>query len=199
MSIRHRAKNRRAVGAVLAAALSLSLTACGGGDDGSDKKNAKSPSSTAGAPEQPQQPDQGDGGGESEPGKVLATINGSNGFQFTINSAVRDEGGFLTISGVLKNTTGKGLTTPVQWNGTENEVTMTGPSLAGMTLVDKKAKKRYYVLRDTDDYPLTTTGLSMFTSGQSVDFFAQFPSPPAETDTVEVQIPLMPTATIELS
>ncbi|MEU5398605.1 hypothetical protein ABZ348_04815 [Streptomyces sp. NPDC005963] len=199
MSIRHRAKHRRAAGAVLAAALSLSLTACGGGDDGSDKKNAKSSSSTAGAPEQPQQPDQGDGGDTPESAKVLATINGSNGFQFTINSAVRDQGGFLTVSGVLKNTSGKGLTTPVQWNGTENEVTRTGPSLAGMTLVDKKAKKRYYVLRDTDGYPLTTTGLSMFTAGQSVDFFAQFPAPPGETETAEIQIPLMPTATIELS
>lgn len=199
MSIRHGVRTRRAAAAALVAAVSLSLTACGGDGDGADKKNTETQSSSSDVPEQPEQPEQSDGGGDQESGQPLATIDGSNGFQFTVSSAVRDQGGFLTVSGVIKNTTGKGLTTPVQWNGAENEVTRTGPSLGGMTLVDKKAKKRYYVLRDTDGYPLTTTGLSMFTSGQSIDFFAQFPSPPGETKSVEIQIPLMPTATIELS
>ena len=42
MSIRHGAKTRRAVTAVLvAAALSFSLTACGGDDNGSDKKETR--------------------------------------------------------------------------------------------------------------------------------------------------------------
>ncbi|MGW6458568.1 hypothetical protein ACWF94_22085 [Streptomyces sp. NPDC055078] len=201
MSIRHGAKTRRAVTAVLAAAaLSLSLTACGdGGDDGSDRKNPGSVSSDKGAPEGTGQPT--DGGGPTVPdsGKTLATIKGSNGFEFTVHSAVRDDGGFLTVSGAVRNTSAKRQIPPIQWNGQENEVKRTGRSFAGMTLVDKTGKKRYYVLRDTEGYPLTTTGMTAFDAGQGIDFFAQFPSPPDGTDSVELQIPLMPTATIEIS
>jgi hypothetical protein len=68
-----------------------------------------------------------------------------------------------------------------------------------MTLVDKAEKKRYYVLRDTDGFPLTTTGISLVKAGESVAFFAQFPAPPDSTSQVDIQVPLMPTATIEIS
>ncbi|MFI1398372.1 hypothetical protein [Streptomyces sp. NPDC020681] len=197
MSIRHGGKTRRVVTAALAAAaLSLALAACGGDDSGSDKKGTGSASTSPGKPQESK-----DDGGTTVPDKsqTLATINGSNGFQFTIHNAVRDDGGFLTVSGVIKNTSGNRLIPPIDWNGEESLVKRTGRSFAGMTLVDKVGKKRYYVLRDTDGFPLTTTGLSALDSGQSVDFFAQFPSPPNETSTVDVQIPLMPTATIEIS
>ncbi|MFH8614067.1 hypothetical protein ACH4E8_03190 [Streptomyces sp. NPDC017979] len=200
MSTRHGAKTRRGVPAALVAvALTFSLAACGGGGDGDDGKNAKD------APKASTPADgSGDGpkdGGSAEPqsSEPLATINGSNGFQITIRTAERDSGGFLTVEGVLKNTSGKSQFPPLQWNGQETKVSQTGPSFAGMTLVDKTGKKRYYVLRDTDGYPLTTTGLTTMQSGQSIDFFAQFPAPPEGTKSVDVQIPLMPTVTIGLS
>ncbi|MEV6781876.1 hypothetical protein [Streptomyces sp. NPDC051098] len=198
MSTRHGSTTRRAVTAVLVSGvLSFSLTACGGDGGGSDDKKDNSATSTA--PEKPE--GSKDDGGNTVPdtSKTLATINGSNGFQITIHSAARDEGGFLTVSGSLKNTSSKQQFPPLQWNGEESQVKRTGPSFAGMTLVDKVGKKRYYVLRDTDGYPLTTTGLSGIGSGKSVDFFAQFPAPPSDTRTVDVQVPLMPTATIEIS
>ncbi len=198
MSIRHGAQTRRAVTAVLvAAALSFSLTACGGDDNGSDKKDGDTASSAPGRPQESKD----DGGGANVPdkSKTLATITGSNGFEFTIHSAARDDGGFLTIAGAVENTGDKRQLAPIQWNGQESQVKRTGRSFAGMTLVDTAGKKRYYVLRDTDGFPLTTTGLSSLDAGESVDFFAQFPSPPNETTKVDVQIPLMPTATIEIS
>ncbi|MEO3976023.1 hypothetical protein [Streptomyces sp. CAU 1734] len=203
MSTRQGAKTRRAVTAVLvAAALSLSLTACGDdGDGGADKKNVGStavPPGTSGGSDRPA--DDPDGGIEAPADvKTLGTVKGSNGFEFTITGAARDEGGFLTISGTVANTSGKSQVPPIQWNGQESQVKRTGRSFAGMTLVDKKDKKRYYVLRDTDGYPLTTTGLTPFGAGESVDFFAQFPAPPEATTSVEVQIPLMPSTTIEIS
>ncbi|MER6913658.1 hypothetical protein ABT354_18470 [Streptomyces sp. NPDC000594] len=192
----------RAVTAALAAAvLGLALTACGGDDDGSDKKNTGSgavSSATPAGERQPQQKDDGEGAPE-QPVDALATVKGSNGFEFTVTRAERDDGGFLTLTGTVRNTSGKSQAPPVQWNGQETQVKRTGRSFAGMTLVDKTDKKRYYVLRDTDGFPLTTTGLTAFADGQSVDFFAQFPAPPKETGSVDLQIPLMPTATIELS
>ncbi|MFI6287011.1 hypothetical protein ACIBCM_20060 [Streptomyces sp. NPDC051018] len=199
MSTRHGAKTRRRVAAVLVAAvLPFSLTACGSGDDGSDKKGADTATTSSRSSEKPDE--SGDGGTMvPDSSKTLATVNGSNGVQIVINSAARDSGGFLTLSGVVKNTSGNRFVPPVQWNGEESAVKRTGRSFAGVTLVDKAGKKRYYVLRDTDGFPLTTTGLSAIEAGQAVDFFAQFPSPPEETKEVDVQIPLMPTVTIAIS
>ncbi|WP_406731104.1 hypothetical protein [Streptomyces sp. NBC_01794] len=197
MSIRHGAMTRRAAAAALAAvALTVSLTACGGDEKGSD--GAEGGKSTS-APPGKEETKPSDGNTVPDTTKTLATINGSNGFQIVIHSAARDDGGFLTVSGVVKNTSSKRQFPPLQWNGEENQVKRTGPSFAGMTLVDKVGKKRYYVLRDTDGFPLTTTGLSGVDAGRSVDFFAQFPSPPNETDKVDLQLPLMPSATIEIS
>ena len=67
---------------------------------------------------------------------------------------------------------------PLQWNGQEYQVKRTGRSLGGITLIDKAEKKRYYVLRDTDGFPLTTTGITRHQGGREKCFFAQFPAPP---------------------
>ncbi|ANW18379.1 hypothetical protein [Streptomyces clavuligerus] len=206
MRKRYGAGAPRAVTAALAAvALGLALTACGGdfGDDGDapDARNPGAVSTATGAGAQDgQSPEpQGDGPDASErTAEALATVEGSDGFAFTITGAERDEGGFLTVSGTVTNTSDRRLPPPIQWNGQERQVKRTGRSFAGMTLVDKTEKKRYYVLRDTEGYPLTTTGLGVFGAGQSADFFAQFPAPPPETASVELQIPLMPARTIEL-
>ncbi|WP_347104118.1 hypothetical protein [Streptomyces sp. CB03238] len=184
-------------------ALAVLLSACGGGDDGGGGDNAgKEPEKAGSASSAPaEQPTADTDSGMTVPDttKTLATINGSDGFQFVVHSAVRDQGGFLTISGTLKNTTSKLLVAKAQWSGTEINVTRTGPSFAGVTLVEKNEKKRYYVLRDTEGYPLTTTGVTSVKAGESVAVFAQFPAPPANVTQVDLQIPLMPVATIEIS
>ncbi|MEV0925709.1 hypothetical protein AB0I99_11350 [Streptomyces spongiicola] len=198
MSHRYGVTTRRAVAAAfLAAVLPLSLTACGGDDEGSAKGRESSSSAAATTGSGRSQDD----GANTVPdtSKTLATINGIEGFQFIVHGANRDPGGFLTVTGSLKNTSEKKAYAPVAWNGQETNVRRTGRSLAGMTLVDTVEKKRYYVLRDTDGYPLTTTGITDVDAGASVPFFAQFPSPPEETTQVDIQIPLMPTATIEIS
>lgn len=196
MSLWHGAKARRAAGAALAVvALSVSLTACGSGDAGSKGSGAGSSSSAPGD----EKPKESSGTTVPDTSTTLATINGTNGFQFVIHTATRDQGGFLTVTGSLKNTTGKQLAAPTNWSGQEPQIKRTGRSFGGTTLVDKAGKKRYYVLRDTDGSPLTTTGIALVKAGESVTFFAQFPAPPDSTSQVDIQIPLMPTATIEIS
>ncbi|MCX5142543.1 hypothetical protein [Streptomyces sp. NBC_00338] len=188
---------RRAGGAaVLAATLALSLTACGS-DDGNKPKDAASQASTS-----PSKSDKGNGGGETVPdtSKTLATVKGEKGIDMVVHVAKRDDGGFLTLTGEFKNTSGSRVVTPVQWSGTEEAVARTGPSLAAMTLVDSQEKKRYYVLRDTDNRPLTTTSYdSGIDAGKSLPFFAQFPAPAQSTTKVDLQFPGFTTATIEIS
>ncbi|MFE2016861.1 hypothetical protein ACFW9O_02275 [Streptomyces sp. NPDC059499] len=198
MSIRYVRDVRRAgAAALLAATLTLTMAACGG-DDGKNAKGEKSSTSSAPTKEK----ETGSAGGETLPdtSKVLVTVKGDKGIDLIVHVAKRDSGGFLTLTGEFKNTTGGRVVTPVQWSGTEEAVARTGPSLAAMTLVDSQEKKRYYVLRDTDNRPLTTTSYdSGIDAGKSLPFFAQFPAPAQTTTTVDLQFPGFTTASIEIS
>ncbi|GAA2480401.1 hypothetical protein [Streptomyces gobitricini] len=201
MSNRYGTAVRRAAAGVSAVALAALLSACGGGgDQGNDAGKApESEGSAASAPADRGTPKEDSGSTVPDTSSTLATINSSDGFQLVIHSAARDQGGFLTVTGSLKNTTSAALSAPLEWNGEELSVKKTGPSFAGATLIDKKDKKRYYVLRDTEGFPLTTTGVTMVKAGETIVIFAQFPAPPATTTSVEFQLPKMPPAQIEIS
>jgi hypothetical protein len=129
-----------------------------------------------------------------------AELLGRNGLVLTITVAERDRAaGYLTVRGNLTNNGPKTTAVPAALRGNEADVLRTGSSLAGATVVDFKARKRYYVLRDTDDRPLTTTGLSTLEPGESTRVFMQFPAPPPSTSTVGFHLPLFDTANIAIS
>ncbi len=70
---------------------------------------------------------------------------------------------------------------------------------AGASLVDEKGKKKYLILRDTEGHCLCTKFQGGVSQGATVDWFAQFPAPPAGTTSVQFQVPTMPPATLTLS
>ncbi|MFI0089037.1 hypothetical protein [Streptomyces bobili] len=193
MSMRFTGKARRGMVALAAVAgLALGSAACGGGGSDDDKKpqNPSSASTASGSQPDPQE-------GQSE--EPLAEVKGPGGLLLQIMSAARDSGGFVTVSGVLKNDGSEVAVIPLELSGNETEIMNNGRSLGGATLVDSKSKKRYYVLRDTEGRPLTTTGFSTLKAGESIDVFLQFPSPPADTTDVSFQLPLFPSAVIKVS
>lgn len=194
MSTRHSAKVRGGAAAVAAVVLAITMAGCGGGDE--KPKASQDPSSVKSQGDTPKPQAQG-GEPKPAPTEVLASVNGEGGMNLIVNSAVRDAGGFLTISGQLKNTSSQPFTSTAAWRG--NELKASGASVAGVTLVDKAGKKRYYVLRDTDGRCLCTTGLTVINAGQSVPFFAQFPTPPASATEVDFNLPTFATATVKLS
>ncbi|MEU7376699.1 hypothetical protein [Streptomyces albidoflavus] len=116
----------------------------------------------------------------------------------TVTSAVRDSGGFLTVSGTVNNGTG-GIWVAGEWRSDENELKKNGGSLAGASLVDPAGKKKYLVLRDTSGRCLCTKFEGGIERGKTVDWFAQFPSPSGEIAKAEFQVPTMPPATIQIS
>ncbi|TXS06996.1 hypothetical protein EAO73_03415 [Streptomyces sp. col6] len=188
---------RTGAAAFLAATLTFSLAACGG-DDGAGSQD-KGSSSSAKSPSTEKAKTKS-GGAAPDTGTILASVKGDAGIEMVINSATRDSGGFLTVNGQIKNTGSEDYTTPLQWSGAEEAVAATDRSLAGMTLVDAKAKKRYYVLRDTDNRPLTTSGFDpSIEAGGALTFFAQFPAPDLSTHEVGLQFPGFPNATIAIS
>ncbi|MER6186808.1 hypothetical protein [Streptomyces sp. NPDC001652] len=129
-----------------------------------------------------------------------AELAGRDGLVLTITAAERDlAAGYLTVRGNLTNNGPKTTAVPAALRGNETDILRTGSSLAGATVVDFTARKRYYVLRDTDDRPLTTTGLSTLEPGESARVFMQFPAPPPSTTTVGFHLPLFDTANIAIA
>ncbi|WP_329335234.1 hypothetical protein OG866_15740 [Streptomyces sp. NBC_00663] len=192
-SIRFTAKARRgAVALALAAGLAAGVAGCGGGGDDDNKK----PETTASAP-QKDGSDPSPQEGQSD--DVQAELKGSSGLILQITTAERDAGGFVTVNGTLENDSAKSVTVPMLLRGDETEVIAHGRSLGGATLVDSKEKKRYYVLRDTEGRPLTTTGFSTLKAGEELAVFMQFPSPPESTTDVTLQLPTFSSATIKIS
>jgi hypothetical protein len=192
---------RRATTAVaLAAAAAITLAGCGsggGGGGGGDKKGDGASASAAAS-----DPSGSGGGGTpsatATPTKVLAQIKGESDMLVTINSAVRDSGGFVTVQGNVTNN-GPDAFSADLWVGPETALAHSGASVAGAVLVDEAGKKRYYVLRDTDGRCLCTMGLVDVEPKETRPFFAQFPSPPTGTTDVEFELPTMPPAKITIS
>jgi hypothetical protein len=194
MSIRHTAKVRGGA-AVAVAALALTLAGCGGGDDGKAKSAGQSATpqsqgASSQAPNASKAP-------SPAPTQTLATSNGATGIVLTVNSAVREAGGFVTISGQIKNGGSEAFVQLATWRG--DELKANDGSVAGATLIDKAGKKRYYVLRDTESRCLCTTGITRIGAGESIPFFAQFPAPPTSASEVDFTIPTFAPATIKIS
>ncbi|MEV2212956.1 hypothetical protein AB0H86_16135 [Streptomyces sp. NPDC050997] len=192
MSIRFTAKACRAVVTLtVVAGVALGMAGCGGGGD-DDQKPESSASSSKESGSQPSTQE-----GQSE--APLAELKGPDGLVLQVTSAERDSGGFVTVNGNLRNDGAKGVAVPASLSGNETEIIRNGRSLGGATLVDSKGKKRYYVLRDTDGRPLTTTGFSTVKAGETVAVFLQFPAPPTDTTEVTFQLPAFAAASIQIS
>ncbi|MFJ2957408.1 hypothetical protein [Streptomyces sp. NPDC087270] len=190
------AYGRRATTAVACAVVAaITLAGCGGG--GGDKKADDKPSASASASAK-NTPGKKGSSPSATPTQILAQIKGEQGVSITINSAVRDAGGFVTVQGVLTNG-GSEIYDANDLRGNETALVASGASVAGAVLVDEAGKKRYYVLRDTDGRCLCTMGLEDIDPNASRPFFAQFPSPPESTTSVEFELPTMPPAKISIS
>ncbi len=181
---------RRTVGVAALAALAFTAAGCSGGSMHHDRALTAATKAVGTTPRTQQ----------SVAKSPLAELEGQGGLSLTITSAERDSSAdYFTVRGDLKNDGSETAVVPAELRGNELDVIRTGPSLGGATVVDFTHHKRYYVLRDTDGRPLTTTGLSTLKAGESVHVFMQFPAPPTSTSTVGFQLPLFDTANIKIS
>ncbi|MGP4045073.1 hypothetical protein [Streptomyces sp. 2A115] len=193
MDFRHTMKGRRALTAVaITTGLILTVAGCGGGDDGGSDKNTSSSA--------PTKSDGGDDKQESQAPpaqQALAEVKGG-GLTLAVTSATRDEGGFVTVEGTVTNGSGKSWVA-ADWRGDERELAGNGGSIAGASLIDQAGKKKYLVLRDTEGRCLCTRFTGGLQSGETTEWFAQFPAPPEGTSEVTFQVGSMPPAPVELS
>ncbi|MGW8378785.1 hypothetical protein [Streptomyces sp. ODS28] len=189
MSNRHSRRVRRGLtAAAITAALALGAAGCGGDEGGGDaKKPAKQGQGDRAS---------ADRGSEQQP---LAEVKGGKEITLTINSAKREAGGFVTVSGTVHNGGGSIWSAP-GWQGDETELMDKNVgSVAGARLVDNEGRKRYYVLRDTDSRCLCTSFPQGIQAGETNSWYAQFPAPPQGNNKVDFQIADMPPASLTLS
>ncbi|ELP69992.1 hypothetical protein ACKI1I_17830 [Streptomyces turgidiscabies] len=196
MDFRRTKKSRRALSTLaITTGLLLGAAGCGaGGND--DKSKGETTSST---------PTKADDSGDnkdtespsSAPEQVLAEVKGGD-LTLKVTSALRDEGGFVTVAGTVTNVGSKSWVA-ADWRGDERELEKNGGSVAGASLVDATGKKKYLVLRDTEGRCLCTRFTGALVSGASSDWFAQFPAPPESTTKVDFQVGSMPPASIEIT
>ncbi|PVC98557.1 hypothetical protein [Streptomyces sp. CS014] len=203
MSMRRTTTTRRAMAAVgMTAALAFALAGCG--DDGGEKPGNEG-SSAPSAPASPSAEDKGESqqedtaaGENVDPNAKLAEIRG-DGLVMTIHQAKRDSGGFITLQASIKNEGTQSKNTTA-WAGTETALLAKNPnSVAGATLVDKVGKKRYYILRDTENRCLCTTGIPPLLAGKTTSVFMQFPAPPETTTEVDFTLPTFATTSVKIS
>ncbi|SCE60759.1 hypothetical protein GA0115253_108737 [Streptomyces sp. Termitarium-T10T-6] len=203
MSMRRTTTTRRALAAVsVTAALAFALAGCG--DDGGEKPGNEG-SSASSAPASPSAEDKGESqqedtaaGENVDPNAKLAEIRG-DGLVMTIHQAKRDSGGFITLQASIKNEGTQSKNTTA-WAGTETALLAKNPnSVAGATLVDKVGKKRYYILRDTENRCLCTTGIPPLLAGKTTSVFMQFPAPPETTTEVDFTLPTFATTSVKIS
>ncbi|MGW2081093.1 hypothetical protein ACWCOW_29855 [Streptomyces sp. NPDC001939] len=181
--------------AALALTTGLVLTAAGCGDGGGGKADPKPTAS----PEQTARQHDDTGQPPSPPpsNQTLAEVK-NKGITLTVDSATRDQGGFLTLSGNVTNGSGQ-FWLGSEWKSDETELQANGGSLAGASVVDQAGRKRYLVLRDTRGRCLCTKFQGGVQQGGTATWFAQFPAPPEGTTKVQLQVPTMPPATIQIS
>ncbi|MFE3515009.1 hypothetical protein [Streptomyces sp. NPDC059166] len=183
---------------MVAAVFVLALAGCGGEEGGADKPGKASTAPPASGEDNKQQDTAA--GEPRDSNAKLAVLKGSGAMEYTVTSAVRDTGGFVTVTGQMKNTGTEDFYQVPSWRGNEKEILAgSGDAVSGGTLVDQAGKKRYYVLRDTEGRCLCTTGISKVEAGASVPVFMQFPAPPEGTDQVDLTIPTFDTVAIKIS
>ncbi|MEU3738783.1 hypothetical protein AB0E78_17095 [Streptomyces sp. NPDC032198] len=198
MKIRRTMKARRAMTAVaITTGLVLTVAGCGGGGDGGDKSDSEKSSPSSSAQDKGGEDEKDKGNQPPAQDKVLAESK-QDDISLVVTSAVRDEGGFVTVSGRVTNN-GSRLWVAADWRGDERELGKNASSVAGASLVDKAGKKKYLILRDTGGRCLCTRFVGGVRSGDTADWYAQFPSPPEGTSKVEFQVGNMPPASIEIS
>jgi len=115
---------------------------------------------------------------------VLASTDGQQaGTRVEITKLKRSGGDTVTLNYVLVNDTDANLaTTDLLKTGEYN-------SSDGVTLIDAAGKKKYLVIRDSDNKCLCSSDLHGVPSKSRINLWAKFPAPPADVKEISIAIP----------
>jgi hypothetical protein len=122
-------------------------------------------------------------------GVVIATADGEkSGTRVEINELKRSSDGTVTLRFALVNDSTNSHSFGYDYGDSQQGATDYN-AVGGVTLVDGANKKKYFVVRDSENHCLCSRGLKDITAGSRGNLWAKFPAPPEDVSKISIVIP----------
>ncbi|ATM24561.1 hypothetical protein SMD44_p10062 (plasmid) [Streptomyces alboflavus] len=184
------------VATVLASAALLTVSACSDSDNDSDNTKAAASETASGpggisggstgTPEAPLADNQ-----QASDGRPVARIKGGDGIEGEIHSVQRQDGMVMVKFEVTNRSDENYLT--VDWQDGTNVYTLSGSSI-----VDRKNKKRYMALMDSNERCLCSERTGSIDKGKTKQLYVQFEAPPTEVKQVDLALANLSVVTVPI-
>jgi hypothetical protein len=116
------------------------------------------------------------------PAAVLATADGEQPDQrVEVTELRRTSGGTVNLKVVMINDSNRDIQF---WQNFGD-----GYTISGVTLVDEKNKKKYFVIQDSENKYLCSSGLDRVKPKSRINLWAKFPAPPEDVEKISIIIP----------
>jgi len=120
---------------------------------------------------------------------VIATADGDiPGTKVEINELKRTGGDTLTLKFSIVNGGAKALDFGYSFVEQGKDIPDFN-SVGGVHLIDPVGRKKYFVVRDTENQPSCSKGLKDLAPGGRVNLWAKFPAPPEDVQKIAVIVP----------
>jgi len=121
-------------------------------------------------------------------GVVASTDGELAGTHIDVTELKRGSGGTVSLKFVLTNNGDKVFHTYGHVLG-EKDVNSDYKSVGGIHLVDPVNKKKYFVVRDSEQKCMCSSDVADIQPGSKVNLWAKFPAPPPEVTKVTIEVP----------
>jgi hypothetical protein len=116
---------------------------------------------------------------------AIATSDGQRpGTRVDVTELKRGSGGMLSLKFAMINDSDTGIGFGYDF-GSGGDFA----SIADVTLIDPVAKKKYFVVRDTENKCVCSSGLNEVPKGSRLNLWAKFPAPPEDVAKIGILIP----------
>ncbi|HUE80775.1 MAG TPA: hypothetical protein VMM84_01595 [Pyrinomonadaceae bacterium] len=121
--------------------------------------------------------------------KVIATADGEKaGTRVEITELKRSSDNTVTLRFALVNDSAEPISFNYNYGDPQHSVKDFN-SIGGVTLVDGANKKKYFVVRDTEDTCVCSRGLKDIPAKSRANVWAKFPAPPEDVQKISIVIP----------
>jgi hypothetical protein len=120
---------------------------------------------------------------------VISSADGeAPGAKVEIHELKRSSGDTLTLRFSMVNGSNKDIAFNYNFVEQGKDV-IDFNSVGGVHLIDPVGKKKYFVVRDTENQPSCSKGLKDMKPGERVNLWSKFPAPPEDVQKISVVVP----------
>jgi hypothetical protein len=121
--------------------------------------------------------------------KPIETSDGDTpGTRVEVTELKRGSGGVVSLKFQMINDSAKTISFGFDF-GAADVGNADFKTIGGITLVDPVAKKKYFVVRDTEKKCVCSSGLEEVPKGSRLNLWAKFPAPPEDVNKIGILIP----------